>query len=87
MGRIIPKSIKGIYRSGKVELSEPVADVLDETPVIVTFVESGNLDLQARGIGEGHAADLRKRLARSADDWDSPEIDAYDDYDNAKARL
>ncbi len=87
MGRIIPKSIKGIYRSGKVELSEPVADVLDETPVIVTFLERGAIDLRERGISEGQAADMRARLASFAEDWESPEMDVYDDYDNAKKRL
>ena len=81
------KSVEGIYRGGKVELAEPVTDVQDETRVIVTFLGPGAIDLRERGISEGQAADMRARLARFAEDWESPEMDVYDDYDNAKKRL
>jgi hypothetical protein len=30
---------------------------------------------------------MRARLATFAEDWDSPEMAAYDDYDAAKSRL
>jgi hypothetical protein len=40
-------------------------------------------DLQARGIDAGAAADLRARLERFAEDWDSPEMTDYDHYDAA----
>jgi len=39
------------------------------------------LDLQQRGIDEMQAADLRVRLSQFAEDWDSPEMDIYNDYD------
>ena len=39
------KSIEGVYRDGKVELAELPAGVRDETRVIVTFLESGYVDL------------------------------------------
>jgi len=81
------KSIEGIYRNGKVELLEVPPGVRDETRVIVTFLESRAINLQARGIDEVHAAELRARLATFAEDWDSPEMDIYDDYDAAKANL
>lgn len=81
------KSVEGIYRNGKVELAEVPTDVRDETRVIVTFLEPRSIDLRARGIDEAHAADLRARLATFAEDWDSPEMDIYDDYDAAKAHL
>ncbi len=81
------KSVAGIYRDGKIELAELPGDVRDETRVIVTFLDSGHVDLRARGIDEAHAAELRARLATFAEDWDSPEMDLYDDYDVAKARL
>ena len=81
------KSVEGIYRKGKIELADIPTDVRDETPVIVTFLESRAIDLRARGIDQGQAADLRARLAAFAEDWDSPEMDVYNDYDIAKARL
>jgi hypothetical protein len=52
------KSVEGIYRNGKVELVEPLAE---------------------RGIDEPQAADLRRRLAPFAEDWDRPEMAAYDE--------
>ena len=83
----MPKSIEGVYRDGKIELAEVPANVRDETRVIVTFLESRAIDLQERGIDEANAAELLGRLATFAEDWDSPEMDIYDDYDAAKARL
>jgi hypothetical protein len=48
------------------------------------LMEKGLIDLQAVGIDEAQAADLRARLATFAEDRDSTEMDAYDDYDAAK---
>ena len=79
-------SIKGVYRGGRVELEEQPNNMRDKTRVIVTFLESSPVDLQARGIDEAHAADLRARLATFAEDWDSPEMSIYDDYDTAKSQ-
>lgn len=45
------------------------------------------IDLRERDIGEAQAANLRARLARFAEDWDSPEMQVYDDYDTAKISL
>ena len=81
------KNIHGVYRNGKVELTEPVSGVRDETPVLVTFLESDYVDLMQRGISESHAVDLRYRLALFTEDWDSSEMDEYDDYEGAKNRL
>jgi hypothetical protein len=53
----------------------------------VTFLEPQVTDLRARGINEAHAAELRARLATFAEDWDSPEMAVYDEYDAAKSRL
>ncbi|PYS23060.1 MAG: hypothetical protein DMF72_10775 [Acidobacteria bacterium] len=71
-----PKSIEGIYKHGKVELLE-TPDV-DEARVIVTFVPEGSVDLAARGIDEAAAVNLRVRLATFAEDWERPEMGAYD---------
>ena len=81
------KSVEGVYRSGKIELAETPEDIRDGTRAIVTFLEPGITDLRERGISEAAAADLRGRLASFAQDWDSPEMDIYDDYGNAKSRL
>jgi hypothetical protein len=81
------RSIEGVYRDGKIELSEMPHDVPDETRVIVTFLEAGHVDLRARGIDEAHAAELRARLATFIEDWEDQEMDVYDNYDAAKAKL
>jgi len=76
-------SVPGVYRDGRIELTEPHGNVTDGTPVIVTFLENGNIDLRALGITEDQARDLRRRLAAFEEDWNSPEMTAYDDYDGA----
>jgi len=81
------KTIEGVYRDGKIELAEIPGDVREETRVLVTFLAPDGIDLRARGIDEAHAADLRTRLATFAEDWDSPEMDIYDNYDAAPANL
>jgi hypothetical protein len=40
-------------------------------------------DLHLRGINDMQAADLRMRFTTFAEDWDSPEMNQYDDYDSA----
>jgi hypothetical protein len=80
------KSIEGVYRKGKIELAEVPLSVGDETRVIVTFLESKDVDLRARGISEQQAADLRVRLATFTEDWDSPEMSVYDNYTSANTQ-
>jgi hypothetical protein len=73
------KSVEGVYRNGKVELVEPL-DEAEGSRVIVTWVRAPQaVDLRDRGIGESQAADLRRRLAPFAEDWDRPEMAAYDE--------
>ncbi len=79
------KSIEGVYRKGKIELAEIPVSVRDDTRVIVTFLESGEIDLRSRGINEKQAADLRAQLAAFAEDWDSPEMSVYDNYASARS--
>ena len=72
------RSIEGVYREGKVELLEP-APAVSEARVIVTFLsQPGAVDLAERGIGPEQAADLRARLKTFEQDWQRPEMDAYD---------
>lgn len=80
-------AIQGIYRDGKIHLTETPRNIRDNTAVIVTFLTSGAVDLSARGIDETQAADLRARLTTFAEEWDSSEMDIYDNYDAAKTNL
>jgi hypothetical protein len=80
-------TVQGVYRRGRIELTEVPREVHEETPVIVTFLSPALIDLPARGIDEAQAADLRARLAPFTEDWDSPEMDIYDSYDAVRARL
>ena len=80
-------TIEGTYRDGKIELSEVPKNVHDGASVIVTFLEPRFVDLQARVIDASQAAELRTQLATFAEDWDSPVMDIYNDYDTAKANL
>ena len=73
------KSVEGVYRNGKVELMEPIAEA-EGSRVIVTWVHpASSVDLQGRDIDESQAADLRRRLATFAEDWERPEMNAYDE--------
>ena len=74
-------SIEGVYRDGRIELAEVPTAIAEDTPVIVTFLTSGYVDLRERGIDESLAAELRARFATFAEDWDAPEMDIYDSYE------
>ncbi len=78
-------SVEGVYRNGRVELIENPSNVPEGTWVIVTFVRSEDIDLEAQGIDQEQAKALRASLAAFSDDWDSPEMSIYDNYDAAKA--
>ena len=81
------KSVEGVYRDGKVELTEIPGDVCNETRVIGAFLESSHIDLRARGIDEAQAAEIRAQLGTFAEEWDSPDMALYDNYDAAKVKL
>ena len=81
------RTLQGIYRNGQIELYEAPDGVRNDTTVIVTFLESGLADLASYNINQEEAAALRERLAPFAEEWDSPEMDIYNDYDGTKADL
>ncbi|MGH8603873.1 MAG: hypothetical protein ACREXR_14220 [Gammaproteobacteria bacterium] len=58
-----------------------------KAPHAVTFLETSHIDLRARGLDEARAAELRAQLASFAEEWVSPDMDLYDNYDAAKAGL
>jgi hypothetical protein len=73
------RSVQGIYRNGKIELLEP-APSAEEARVIVTFLpDNGSVDLASRGINPTQAENLRARLKSMQEDWQRPEMDAYDE--------
>ena len=54
-----------------------------EVEVRVVGQDNGNplnrhIDLSQRGVSQAQAADLRNRLDTFAEDWNRPEMDAYD---------
>jgi hypothetical protein len=72
-----PKTVEGVYRDGRVELFETPSNV-DEARVLVTFLSEGAINLSERGLDEAQAASLRARLRAFAEDWELPEMGAYD---------
>jgi hypothetical protein len=80
-------SVEGIYRDGRIELKESPTDVPEGTRVIITFVKSSDIDLKSQGIDSEQAEALRASLSTFADDWDSPEMSVYDNYDAAKDNI
>ena len=80
-------TFEGVFRNGRIELLSTPQEVREGEPVVVTFLRTGVTDLRNRGIDENQAASLRARLSTFVDDWESPEMDIYDDYDGNKAKL
>ena len=78
-------SVEGVYRNGRIELTENPNNVPEGTCVIVTFVGSNDIDLASQGINREQAEALRGSLDTFSDDWNSPEMSIYDNYDAAKA--
>ena len=72
------RSIEGIFHNGKVELLEAPPSRVNSR-VIVTFLPApGTVSLRRKKISPRHAADLRQRLKSFLQDWNRPEMDAYD---------
>jgi uncharacterized UPF0146 family protein len=80
-------TVEGVYRDGRIELKNLPSNVAEEARVIVTFVDSNDVDLATHEIDRSQAEALRNSLATFADDWNSPEMSIYDNYDAAKSQL
>ncbi|MFN5965699.1 MAG: hypothetical protein ACK46E_11340, partial [Pseudanabaena sp.] len=80
-------TVEGIYRNGQIELIESPNNLLEGTRIIVTFLETKTIDLASQSIDKAQAELLRTSLSTFAEDWNSPEMSIYDDYDAAKAKL
>ncbi|MGO9203193.1 MAG: hypothetical protein ACLQM8_21945 [Limisphaerales bacterium] len=71
------KTIPGMFKSGVVQLAEPVAG-LPEGPVLVTFLEPAAPEPDAPSLTPEEVSDLRGRLAAWEQDWNAPGMEAYD---------
>jgi uncharacterized UPF0146 family protein len=80
-------TVEGVYRDGRIERKDLPDNVPEQAKVIVTFVESNDVDLAAHGIGKSQAKALRNSLATFAEDWNSPEMSVYDNYDAIESQL
>jgi hypothetical protein len=78
-------TLAGTYTNGQVELAT-LPETITSSPVLVTFLDSAEVDLQSLGIDQAQAAELRAQFAAFAD-WNDPQMDIYNDYDAAKSAL
>lgn len=71
-------TVEGVYSNGRVEFST-IPPSVNQTKVLVTFIELNEIDLATRGINEEQAVDLSARLSAFAEEWNRPEMDVYDE--------
>ncbi|MBA2430993.1 MAG: hypothetical protein H0V56_02620 [Chthoniobacterales bacterium] len=73
-----PQTVEGVYENGSVRLTGAAPDV-EKARVLVTFLSAGGaVDLQNVALSDAEAGNLRARLTTFAEDWNRPEMDAYD---------
>lgn len=70
-------TIEGIYKNGTVILEEQPQGV-EESKVLVTFLNVREISLTERGVSPEQAAVLRAKFDTIAEDWERPEMDVYD---------
>jgi len=70
-------TIEGTYKNGQIILTETPTEV-NESKVLVTFLEAKEINLAERGIGKAQAAQLKGKLVAVTEDWNRPEMDIYD---------
>lgn len=69
------KAVEGIYRNGRVELTEQPEQIA-EARVIVTFLPEA--PRQSTELTLEEIAELRWRLEAWEEDWNAPGMEAYD---------
>lgn len=67
--------------------AEAVAQALILEAMVLDVDSRPGVRLSDYGISPAQAAELRASFATFAGEWERPEMDVYDDYDAAKARL
>ncbi len=78
-------TVEGIYVNGTIQLLKSV-ETVNKTKVLITFLENTDVELKTLGIDESAASELRAKFA-TFEDWNDPEMDVYNDYDNARAAV
>ena len=71
------QTVEGIFKNGQIVLEETPTNIT-ESKVLVTFLETKQINLQERGINKEQAAELRSKFSAIAEDWNRPEMDVYD---------
>jgi hypothetical protein len=71
------QTVEGIFKNGQIVLMETPSNIT-ESKVLVTFLETKQINLQERGINKEQAAELRNKFSAIAEDWNRPEMDIYD---------
>jgi hypothetical protein len=80
-------TIAGVYRKGRIELARQPSAMPDDTQVLVTFLTPKAVDLASERVTREDAEAIRSRLASFAEEWSSPEMSAYDNYDANRKQL
>jgi hypothetical protein len=81
------KTVTGIYDKVQIIIDQYPDNIQEGTPVIVTFLDTKNIDLKSRGINQKEAQNIRDNLAVFADDWNREEMNIYDNYEQYKNEL
>ncbi len=71
------QTIEGIYKNGQIVLAQTPENI-EESKVLVSFLDTKQIDLRERGIDKEQAAKLRGKFSAIAEDWERPEMDIYD---------
>lgn len=71
-------------RDDKIMLGKNLENVRKEAVTTVTFNEPISIDLASQGIDKESAEVLRGNLVTFEEDWNSPEMSVYDNYEQAK---
>lgn len=75
---MVLRTVEGTYENGAIHLHGTPPGI-ENARVLVTFLSAdGAVDLAPLGIDAAQAAELRTRLKPFAEDWNRPEMDAYD---------
>ena len=69
------------------EILEALRDVEGQSKRWLEEYRTDGIDLKSQGIDQAQAQVLRSSLATFLEDWDSPEMSIYDNYDAAKASV
>ena len=79
------QTVEGVFRDGKVQLLEEPANIR-EARVIVTLLPEANEPPSETSFTPEEVAELRGKLAAWEEDWNTPGMEQYDDYEARRRR-